>query len=96
VVRGRSMDPTLHDGDRLLIRYGAAPRPGRVVVVKLPNRPGLSVKRIGWPDSDGWWIERDNPTEGVDSWQTGPVRADAVVAIALCRVWTRPRLLPRP
>jgi hypothetical protein len=95
VVRGRSMDPTLHDGDRLLIRYGAVPRPGRVVVVKLPDRSGLSVKRIGWADSDGWWIERDNPTEGVDSWQTGPVRSDAVVAIALCRVWPRPRLLTR-
>ena len=89
------MDPTLHDGDRLLIRYGAVPRPGRVVVVKLPDRSGLSVKRIGWADSDGWWIERDNPTEGVDSWQTGPVRSDAVVAIALCQVWPRPRLLTR-
>ena len=29
VVRGRSMQPTLHDGDRLLVRHGAAPRAGR-------------------------------------------------------------------
>lgn len=95
LVRGRSMLPTLQDGDRLFIRYGAVPRPGRIAVVRLPDRPGLSVKRIGRSDCDGWWIERDNPVEGVDSWQVGPVRADAVVAIALCRVWPRPRLLTR-
>ena len=28
VVRGRSMQPTLYDGDRLLVRHGAAPREG--------------------------------------------------------------------
>jgi signal peptidase I len=95
VVRGRSMLPTLHDGDRLLVRYGAAARPGRIAVVRLPERGGWSVKRIGWADADGWWVERDNPAEGVDSWQVGPVPSDAVVAIAVLRVWPRPRLLTR-
>jgi Peptidase S24-like len=93
VVRGRSMQPTLHTGDRLLVRYGAAPSPGRIAVVRLPGPRGLSVKRIGWADAGGWWIERDNRAEGVDSWQVGPVLADAVVAVALLRVWPRPRLL---
>jgi hypothetical protein len=95
VVRGRSMEPTLREGDRLLVRYGAPPRPGRVAVVRLPGRPGLSVKRIGWQDSDGWWLERDNPREGVDSWQVGPVGPDAVLAVALGRVWPRPGRLWR-
>jgi signal peptidase I len=92
VVHGRSMQPTLYAGDRLLVRYGAAPRPGQIAVVRLPG-PGLSVKRIGWAEAGGWWIERDNRAEGVDSWQVGPVLADAVVAVALLRVWPRPRLL---
>jgi Peptidase S24-like len=95
LVRGRSMLPTLQDGDRLFIRYGVAPRPGRIAVIRLPGRAGLSVKRIGRSDAGGWWIERDNPVEGVDSWQVGPVRADAVVAVALCRIWPKPRLLTR-
>ena len=99
VVRGRSMEPTLHDGDRLLVRHGGRPRPGRVAVVRLPGRPGFSVKRIGWPDRGGWWVERDNPREGVDSWQVGAVPPDGVVAVAVLRVWPRPgrfRSAPRP
>jgi hypothetical protein len=95
VVRGRSMQPTLHDGDRLLVRYGAVPRAGQLVLVRLRDRPGLSVKRVGWADSDGWWIERDNPAEGVDSWQVGPVPSHSVTAVALLRVWPRPRMLTR-
>ena len=35
VVRGRSMLPTLRDGDRLLVRYGAYARTGDVVVARL-------------------------------------------------------------
>lgn len=93
VVRGRSMEPTLHDGDRLVVHYGGRPRPGRVVVVRLPGRADLSVKRIGWRDADGWWVERDNPREGVDSWQVGAVDSDHVLAVALVRLWPRPRLL---
>jgi hypothetical protein len=95
VVRGRSMEPTLREGDRLLVRYGVQPRPERVAVVRLPGRAGLSVKRIGWKDAEGWWIERDNPREGVDSWQVGAVGREAVVAVALCRVWPRPGRLRR-
>ena len=44
VVRGRSMEPTLRDGDRLLVRYGARTRPNALVVVRLPDRP-IAVKR---------------------------------------------------
>lgn len=94
VVRGRSMEPTLREGDRLLVRYGGRPRPGRIAVVRLPGRTGLSVKRIGWRDPAGWWVERDNSLEGVDSWQVGAVGADAVLAVALVRIWPRPGRLP--
>ena len=27
-VKGRSMEPTLHEGDRLVVLYGVRPRPG--------------------------------------------------------------------
>ena len=38
-VRGASMEPTLRDGDRLLVRYGAPPAPATgVVVLALPGR----------------------------------------------------------
>ena len=63
VVSGRSMEPTLYDGDRLLVRYGARPRPGRLAVIRLPDRP-IAVKRLVSRLDDGWWVERDNPIDG--------------------------------
>jgi signal peptidase I len=86
VVRGRSMEDTLFDGDRLLIRYATPPRRGRLVVVRLPDRP-LSVKRAVHRVPGGWWVERDNPDEGVDSWLVGAVPDRDVVASVVCRVW---------
>jgi len=86
LVRGRSMEPTLYDGDHLVVLYGGRPRPGRLAVVRLPGAP-LSVKRIVFHDLAGWWVERDNPVEGVDSWQVGAVPDTDVVATVLLRSW---------
>ena len=92
VVRGRSMLPTLRDGDRLLVLHGARPRLGSPAVVRLPGGV-LGVKRVTRREPDGWWVERDNPEEGVDSWSLGPVPDSDVVARVLLRVWPRPRRL---
>lgn len=93
IVRGRSMEPTLRDGDRLLVRYGVGARPGQIVIVRLPGRDGVSVKRLVRSGGDGWWVERDNPAEGVDSWLVGAVPDQDLLAVALGRAWPRPRLL---
>jgi hypothetical protein len=87
VVRGRSMEPTLLDGDRLLVVPGGRARAGRIAVVRLPGRRPLSVKRLAFARDGGWWVERDNPRDGVDSWQVGAVREHDVVAIAWLRYW---------
>jgi len=92
---------TLADGDVLLVRGGRGvhrrARPGRLVVVRLsPDRP-VSVKRLGVRDSGGWWMERDNPAEGVDSWQLGSPAPDAdILGLVLLRAWPRPFRLPPP
>ncbi len=96
VVRGRSMEPTLHEGDRLLVSYGSPPRAGRLALVRLPDaadgpRP-VAVKRVTGraPDEPGcWWVERDNPREGVDSWLVGGIPDADVVALVLTRIPTR-------
>lgn len=101
VVRGSSMLPTLADGDRLLVRWGAIPRPGRLAVVRLPDaddgpRP-VAIKRVLRRADDGWWVERDNPAEGVDSWLVGALPDDAVLAGVVARLWPRPaRALAQP
>ncbi len=87
VVRGRSMQPGLLDGDRLLVSYGRTPRPGDLVVVRLPERDGLAVKRLSRRTPDGWWVERDNPAEGVDSWLVGAIPDHDMVAVVRLRVW---------
>ncbi len=90
----------MHDGDRLLVRYAARPRPGRLAVVRLPAdesgqpRP-VAVKRLAHPDGDGWWVERDNPAYGVDSWLVGAIPEADVLALVLGRLWPRPSLLRR-
>jgi phage repressor protein C with HTH and peptisase S24 domain len=90
VVRGRSMLPTLRDGDRLLVVHGVSPRTGRLAVVRLPDGV-LAVKRVTRREPGGWWVERDNPAEGVDSWTVGAVPDTDVVARVLARLWPRPR-----
>ncbi|HEV7208389.1 MAG TPA: S24/S26 family peptidase [Mycobacteriales bacterium] len=83
-VSGSSMRPTLADGDRLLVRWGAAPRPGKLVVVRLPDGTP-AVKRAFGRDGAGWWVERDNPQEGVDSWQVGAIPAADVLGTIVLR-----------
>lgn len=85
-VRGRSMEPTLYDGDRLLVRYGVSPQIDQLAVVRLAHRP-LAVKRVTFHVDDGWWVERDNPLVGDDSWRLGAVGDDDVVAVVVRRVW---------
>ncbi|MGI8676445.1 MAG: S24 family peptidase [Nocardioidaceae bacterium] len=86
IVRGRSMQPTLRDGDRLLVRHGRQPRAGGLVVVRLPNGV-IAVKRAVRRELTGWWVERDNPAEGVDSRRVGVIADEDVLARVYGRVW---------
>jgi nickel-type superoxide dismutase maturation protease len=73
------MLPALRPGDWWVVRRGGPIRPGDVVVVERPDRPGLLVvKRVVRRAGDGWWVEGDNPAESDDSRQFGPVPAQAV------------------
>jgi signal peptidase I len=90
IVRGRSMEPTLYDGERLLLLHGVRPRLGRLAVVRLPDGV-VAVKRVVRREPGGWWVERDNPQVGVDSWTVGAIPDEAVVARVVTRLppWRR-------
>ena len=92
------MLPGLRQGDRLLVRAGRRGAAiGRVVVVRLPGVEPLAVKRLAAVTPEGWWVERDNPREGDDSWRLGAVAPGDLLGVALCRLWPRPgRLRPSP
>ena len=80
------MEPTLCDGDRLLVHYGAPVSVGKLVLLRLPQRP-LAVKRVVHREATGWWVERDNPCAGVDSWLLGAVPDADVLAVVVARLW---------
>lgn len=95
-AHGRSMEPTLHEGDRVLVLRGIGPRRGRLALVRStadgngrPDSHPHDIKRVSRraPNVDGgWWVERDNPKAGVDSWQTGPVANDDVLGLVVARI----------
>lgn len=95
LVHGRSMEPTLRQGDRLLVSYAAVPVAGDVVLARFPDAT-VAVKRAverrsirtGGP---GWWLLSDNPDEGVDSRHRGPVGDEAVLGVVRLRLWPAPR-----
>jgi phage repressor protein C with HTH and peptisase S24 domain len=87
------MSPALHHGDVVLVRFGAAARPGDPVLVRWAGRPGqLSVKRAVHRVDDGWWVRGDNPFGSTDSDVLGPAQ---VVAVVRARLWPRPGRVPR-
>jgi signal peptidase I len=90
-VSNRSMLPTLRPGDRLLLDYRRGPRPGDLVVARLPGGV-VAVKRaaerrttgLGEP---GWWLLSDNAAEGSDSRQYGAVADPEILAVVVRRIW---------
>jgi phage repressor protein C with HTH and peptisase S24 domain len=73
LVHGPSMVPALRHGDAVLVRRGAAIRPGDVVVGEFRARRGLLVvKRAVRVVDGGWWLESDNPAVTDDSRRYGP------------------------
>lgn len=89
------MAPTLLEGDRLLVRYGAEPRRGAVAAVRFSDGV-VAVKRLDHRSRDGWWVVRDNAFEGRDSWSGGAIAEDGVLALVVLRIWPRPGRLPEP
>jgi hypothetical protein len=91
------MRPGLAPGDRLLVRYGAAVRPGALVLARFADGT-LAVKRAverraSRTGDPAWWLLSDNAGAGVDSRHRGPVVDRDVLAVVVGRVWPRPRRL---
>ncbi|MGY2875745.1 signal peptidase I [Marmoricola sp. URHA0025 HA25] len=91
-VRGRSMEPTLAEGDRLLVRYDAPVRAGDVVVARFPDGV-VAVKRVlgaeaHFSGDEAWLLGSDNA--GAPGARRAPVRKTEVLAVVRLRVWPRP------
>jgi len=98
-VTGDSMLPGLRPGDWLVVRPGARPAPGDVVVAEHPEHRGLLiVKRVAHRSADGWWLESDNQRARGrrDSWDFGPVPDALLRGRVVARYWPPPVKPMRP
>lgn len=74
------MEPTLHDGEFVLVDEDRPPRPGELVLARHPERRLLTVvKRVASIGPDGFVLASDNPDGGTDSRQWGPLDPGLVV-----------------
>ena len=101
VVRGRSMEPTLHDGDRLLVQYAAPPAAGpagrRTAAARADGAPRpVAVKRLSHPQRRRLVGRAGQPGRG-RRLLAGRARSrrPTSLAVVLGRVWPRPSLLRR-
>lgn len=91
-VAGDSMRPTLAPGDYLLVSLMAyarsRPSPGDIVVVRDPERVGMTlIKRIAATSEGAYVVLGDNGSASRDSRAFGPVPRDDILGRAWLRYW---------
>ncbi|HUO49335.1 MAG TPA: nickel-type superoxide dismutase maturation protease, partial [Acidimicrobiales bacterium] len=80
VVEGASMEPTLAEGDRLLVVRARRPSPGDLVVLRDPREGRRTlVKRVTSVVGDEVMVHGDNPPASTDSRGGGPVPRRALL-----------------
>jgi signal peptidase I len=92
------MAPALQDGDWLVAVRARRIRPGALIVVEHPERPGFElVKRVtALPGEmmgaralgpNRFWVTGDRGEASTDSRSFGPVSGDAIRGVVVLRYW---------
>lgn len=84
VVRGRSMEPTFFEGDRLAVRtlLSDEPKVDQFVTALVDGRE--VIKRVTADTIDGFFLTGDNRAMSTDP---GPVPREAITGIVYRRYW---------
>jgi nickel-type superoxide dismutase maturation protease len=86
-VTGPSMEPTVREGDWLLVRQlRRRPRVGELVIAADPREPArLLVKRVTAVVGDLVTVMGDRPDRSTDSREFGPIPSSAIVGSPVFR-----------
>ncbi len=86
-IAGRSMEPTLHSGDWIIVAgLGRRPRVGEIVLARDPREGRRFVlKRVAAVSENACTLLGDRPEESTDSRQFGPVALADVLGRAIFR-----------
>jgi nickel-type superoxide dismutase maturation protease len=86
-VTGRSMLPTLQDGDQVFVRPSKTATVGDVVLCRHPYKADIHIlKRVHVVDEKGLMLFGDNPDDSTDSSSFGQVPWVHLVGIVTARV----------
>ncbi|MBI4017632.1 MAG: nickel-type superoxide dismutase maturation protease [Candidatus Aenigmarchaeota archaeon] len=83
VVSGNSMEPTLREGQKILISKIGTPKKGDIVVLKHPYKNINIVKRVAAANESGYLVEGDNTGESTDSRHYGTIGKENLVGKVL-------------
>ena len=88
-VAGFSMEPTLRDGQTVLVNYRAytrnKPTVGDVVLARWnPAHPYPTIKRIVDIEKDQCILRGDNPAQSTDSAELGPLPNEGLLGRVVC------------
>ncbi len=83
-VSGSSMEPTLKEGDLILLRKPKEIQTGDVIVFKHQNND-LYIKRVSKIENNEYYVLGDNPTKSTDSRKFGFIKSSKVVG----RMWRK-------
>ena len=81
------MQPTLCDGEYVLVRKQATPNPGDIVLCTHPFKKNVRLlKRAATIDSDGVFVLGDAPSQSTDSRSFGPLPRTHIIGVVTSKM----------